>query len=535
MHQALPTAKLLEESIPETIRTKYKLPSIADCITQLHFPDNGDTITHAQRRLAFEEGLVQQLAVELHKQALRKLAAPSIPKEEEYQLRELESKLPFNLTRGQQDALLSIFHDLQYKHPMNRLLQGDVGSGKTIVALLAARAVTAAGYQVALLAPTEILAKQHYDSLLNQLEILGIKKEKVGLLTRNFRYIANTPVTKKQFLEHVQDVSDLLIIGTHALLQEEATFSNLGLVIIDEQHRFGIAQRQALIAPTKAKHSTKRQKNRRYPHLLSMSATPIPRTAALALFGDLEISTIQELPKKRLPIKTWLVPEEKRTGAYGFIKTQIAQGRQAFIITPLVEDSASQQTKAAKTEFLRLKQSIFPEYRLDLLYGSMKGPDKDAVMLKFKQQQTDILVATSVIEIGIDFPNANVIIIEDADKFGLAQLHQLRGRVGRGTEQSYCFLFSNTETSHERLELFAKTRDGFKLATYDLATRGFGSLFGNTNQTGFSFKYGQLLNFEILHTARKAAQELTRSSPSLKKYPLLEYRVRSTLKDIHLE
>ncbi|MBL8031186.1 MAG: DEAD/DEAH box helicase, partial [Candidatus Doudnabacteria bacterium] len=325
-----------------------------------------------------------------------------------------------------------------------------------------------------------------------------------------------------------------LVIGTHTLLEDTVSVKQLALVIIDEQHRFGVEQRRSLSTIQSPRLNKKKSTQKWYPHLLSMSATPIPRTAALAVYGDLKISTIDELPKNRLPIKTWIVPETKRAGAYDFIKKEIAAGRQAFIITPLVEESEKIQAKSVKIEFNRLQNTVFPELKLGLIHGGLKGAEKDAAMLAFKNKITDILVATSVIEIGIDIPNASLILIEGAERFGLAQLHQLRGRVGRGQHQSYCLLFSEVSSSQERLSLFARTTNGFTLAEYDLKTRGFGSLFG-TSQSGFQFKYGQYLTLAILETAKKAAQQLTAVDPRLKGYPLLQSAVLPLSQELHME
>ncbi len=536
VYTVLPAAEQLSEPIPFSILERYSLPDIAATVQRLHFPENQNEVLEAQTRLAFEESLIQQLAVEKHKLQLKTLAAPSIQTNIEY-IKSLIAGLQFTLTDGQKKALWEVLQDLEYKHPMNRLLQGDVGSGKTIVALLAALQVIQQGFQVVLLAPTEVLAKQHFDGIMRQYTSFGLHSSAIGLFTRNFHLVGTEIATKKQSTALLHEGKVSLIIGTHALLEEAVSFKNLAFIIIDEQHRFGVSQRKTLLNRTL--HETDgRQKSEAQgqwvPHLLSMSATPIPRTAALALYGDLEISTIDELPKDRLPIKTWIVPEAKRTGAYEFIQKEIVHGRQAFIITPLVEESEKLQIKSAKAEFLRLQKEVFPKLRLGIVHGALKGTEKDSAMLAFKNQETDILVATSVIEIGIDIPNATVIIIEGADRFGLAQLHQLRGRVGRGPHQSYCFLFSDTETSIERLDFFARTKDGFSLAEYDMNTRGFGSLFG-TNQTGFDFKYGQYLTTEVLANARRSAQELIAQDPELLQYSELSKLTTPLSKNLHLE
>lgn len=522
------------ESIPVAIRSTYDILDIPTTIRELHFPSSPELLARAKTRLAFEESFIQQLAVEQHRLSLQALAAPSITTDIDY-IKSRLAELPYSLTNGQKKALWQILQDLEHKHPMNLLLQGDVGSGKTIVALLAALQVIQNGYQVALLAPTEVLAKQHFESITAQLKQFDLPTLKVGLLTSNFQSIGSRASTKAGLQKQLSQGTLQLIIGTHALLEDAVAFKQLALVVIDEQHRFGVEQRRTLTniqSPAFTKNNKSKQKW--YPHLLSMSATPIPRTAALALYGDLQITTIDELPKDRLPIKTWVVPETKRAGAYEFIRKEIAAGRQAFIITPLVEESEKIQAKSVKAEFERLQRTVFPQLKLGLVHGALKGKEKDAAMLDFKNKITNILVATSVIEVGVDIPNAALILIEGAERFGLAQLHQLRGRVGRGPHQSYCLLFSEVNHSLERLELFARTTNGFSLAEYDLKTRGFGSLFG-TSQSGFHFKYGQYLTMSILETAKKAAQQLTASDVKLKNYPLLQSVALPLSKELHME
>lgn len=533
IHASLVATSQFEDTIPAAIRSTYDILDIPTTIRELHFPTNPELLTQAKTRLAFEESFIQQLAVEQHRLSLRALAAPSITTDIEYVKSRL-AKLPFSLTDGQKKALWQILQDLEHKHPMNLLLQGDVGSGKTIVALLAALQVIQNGYQVALLVPTEVLAKQHFESITAQLQQFGSSTLKVGLLTSNFQSIGTRISTKTGLQKQLSQGTLQLVIGTHALLEDAVAFKQLALVVIDEQHRFGVEQRRTLTNIQSPNSTQNKQTQKWYPHFLSMTATPIPRTAALALYGDLQIAAIDELPKNRLPIKTWVVPETKRAGAYEFIQKEITAGRQAFIITPLVEESEKIQAKSVKAEFERLQRTVFPQLKLGLIHGALKGKEKDAAMLDFKNKKTDILVATSVIEVGIDIPNANLILIEGAERFGLAQLHQLRGRVGRGPHQSYCLLFSEVNHSLERLELFARTTNGFSLAEYDLKTRGFGSLFG-TSQSGFHFKYGQYLTMGILETAKKAAQQLTADDVKLKNYPLLQSMVLPLSKELHME
>ena len=547
--QALPHANKLADIIPSEVRNEFKILPVTEAITQLHFPSNTQILEQAKLRMIFEEVFIQQLAVEQHKLMLKKLAAPSIKPNIDL-IKKFLGTLPFQLTDGQKKALWQILQDLEHKHPMNRLLQGDVGSGKTLVALATTLNVVDAGLQVALLAPTEILARQHYESFKMRLKTFhspgqGGRKLRVGLLTRNFHEMDGVNVTKKDFLKQLSAGKINILIGTHAVLQSTVNFKNLALVIIDEQHRFGVKQRGLLLKTTTSGYPTPfsdgRQKkeygnNQRTSHLLSMSATPIPRTLALSIYSDLEVSTLTELPRGRQTIITKIIAENSRQEAYNFIKKEILAGRQAFVITPLVEESEKIQIKSVKAEFERLRKEVFQDFTVGLVYGSMKGSDKDAAMNAFANKEYNILIATSVIEIGIDIPNATVMVIEGADRFGLAQLHQLRGRVGRGKHQSYCMLFTDTlnEKTLERLNFFASSNDGFKLAQVDLEQRGFGSLFGQ-EQTGFNFKFSKYLTLQVLETAKRAASELTTKYPDLQTYPMLKEKVSPLLNAIHLE
>lgn len=521
----LPLAAELPELIPASILERFNLPDLPETIRQLHFPDREQDIERARQRIIFEEVLIQQLAVRQRQRLLEKIPAPAIPQNISL-IKDFLATLPFTLTAGQKQALWHIVQDLAQSKPMNRLLEGDVGSGKTLVALLAMLETAAEGFQTCLLAPTEILAKQHYDTFSKYLlgnSALGTGL-RIGLLTGKYRLLNNAIVPKHELTQASAKKFPNILIGTHALLHESAQFHNLGLVVIDEQHRFGVEQRSLLL-----------QKNRQ-PHLLSMSATPIPRTLALAFYGDLAVSALTELPKGRKKIETQVIAEAQREKAYAFIKKELRTGRQAFIITPRVEESDTSQVKSVKQEFKRLSSDIFPEFKLGLLYGSMKSKDKEAAMDAFNGGALDVLVATSIIEIGIDVPNATVMLIEGAERFGLAQLHQLRGRVGRSESQSYCFLFLTDETStaQQRLVQFAGSTDGFKLAELDLQQRGMGSLFG-VNQSGFDFRFPQFLTLKALKMGREAASALTHRDPELKQNPELKALVAPLIKQIHLE
>ncbi|HEX7475904.1 MAG TPA: ATP-dependent DNA helicase RecG, partial [Dehalococcoidales bacterium] len=425
------------------------------------------------------------------------------------------SSLPYQLTGGQNKALRDILDDLQKTIPMSRLLQGEVGSGKTVVATAALILLVEEGFQGALMAPTEILAGQHFNTIRKVMGQVG-KEEGEGNIFRYSGFL-DKPLTvalligdlsqlkKQKVQQKIEDGEIDIVIGTHALIQKDVNYKRLGLVIVDEQHRFGVEQRSAL-----------RQKGTN-PHVLVMTATPIPRTLALTLYGDLDLSVIDELPPGRQTIKTkWLKPEQ-RESAYQFIRRQVGNGRQAFIICPLVEESEAVQAKAAVAEYEQLSHSVFPDLRLGLLHGRMSATDKDAVMQKFNTGELDILVSTPVVEVGIDVPNATVMLIESADRFGLSQLHQFRGRVGRGPEQSYCMLLAEnpSEISQARLDLIEKIQNGFILAEEDLKLRGPGEFFG-TRQSGLpDLKMARLSDTALLELARGEAIRLFKIDPDL--------------------
>jgi ATP-dependent DNA helicase RecG len=373
---------------------------------------------------------------------------------------------------------------------------------------------------------TEILAKQHYDTFLQTDFGMG---QKAALLTSQLQLIAKEASTPSAVRHALREGTSSLLFGTHAVLNKKVQFKRLGLVVIDEQHRFGVEQRATLLQEPKSAKTL-------VPHLLSMTATPIPRTLALSVYGDLSLSTLRELPRGRQPIKTTVVNETDRSTAYAFIQDQLTQGRQAFIITPLVEESERLAVKSAKLERERLQKTVFPTYSVGLLYGGMKGAEKEAVMKKFNEGSIHILVATSVIEIGIDVPNATVILIEGADRFGLAQLHQLRGRVGRGVHSSYCMLFSDSqnEETNARLQRFSQTTDGFALAEIDLAERGFGSMFGN-KQTGYEFTFSQFLSLSVLQLAKRAAEESEKENSTVLRDAEIQAGIKNLLQNIHLE
>ncbi len=600
----LPLADQLEDIIPDTITKSEGLMSYKESITQLHFPENMEKFGEAQKRQNFEEIFFTQLLAQKQKLLNEQKGAFPIPFDQEL-IKTFVSGLPFELTAEQKKAAWDILQDMEKSSPMNRLLEGDVGSGKTLVSFIAALQAIQKGLQVALLCPTEVLAKQHHESALKYLvEKKPFFNCRSILYTQTYSLINRKEKTKKELLQELQDGMPGLYIGTHALLEEKVNFKKLALVIIDEQHRFGVEQRGTLLRgfhadPTKKRsHADNDSVTHKVPHLLSMSATPIPRTLKLAFVGELDISQIRQKPAERKPIITKLVTDENRNKAYEFIKEQIQKGRQAFVITPLIEENETSDIKSAKTEVLNL-QKIFAELSqkppsspftasfpslegsgqalpaealakaggvlIGLLHGKMKSKEKEQVMQDFLDNKIQILVSTSVVEVGVDVPNASVMVIEGAERFGLSQLHQFRGRVGRAEHQSYCFLFTTENSitpkppltlrggeiaetpsfskrgpgrvivqneSLDRLTSFTKTRNGFELAEIDLKQRGFGKLFGET-QSGFDYKYFNPDYIALIPKARQEARKLLEDDLELKNYPLLQQKLKGQA--VHFE
>jgi ATP-dependent DNA helicase RecG len=493
----------LPDFLPESVREHAGLLSLAKAIEQIHFPDNQNLLEAAQRRLAFDEFFLIQMGALRARQIWRRRPGRAISADSSL-LEPYRSSLPFELTQAQEKALSEILADMGQAEPMNRLLQGDVGSGKTAVAAAGMWAAACNDGQAALMAPTEILAEQHYRGLSTLYKGLQCPHRerplRIALLTGSVKQ------SEKEAIQADVAVGEIdIAIGTHALVQDTVSFSRLALVVIDEQHRFGVRQRAAL-----------RQKGFQ-PHVLVMSATPIPRSLALTLYGDLDLSVIDELPPGRQTIATrWLKPRE-RERAYSFLRRQVEEGRQGFIICPLVEESDSLDAKAAVEEHTRLQTAIFPDLRLGLLHGRMKGEEKEAVMRAFHDGELDILVSTSVVEVGIDVPNATVMLVEGAERFGLAQLHQFRGRVGRGEHRSYCLLVSDAATGDaaERLRVLEDSQDGFVLAEKDLELRGPGDFLG-TRQSGLpKLRMAQLSDLRTLELARAEAIRLFEADPEL--------------------
>jgi ATP-dependent DNA helicase RecG len=499
----LPTE--LPDPLPEEVRLRLGLPSRYAALMATHFPPSDTPVealnafaTPAQRRLIFEEAFTFQMGV-LARRHTAGLEEKPMPVRVDDRIRDsARAVLPFRLTNGQKQALKEIVEDLQQPRPMNRLLQGDVGAGKTIVALLAALVAMENGLQVAFMAPTEILAEQHFANIVR---LLQPSRFRVALLTGS-----TAKAARREQLAEVQSGALDLVVGTHALVTGDVTFKQLGLVVIDEQHRFGVLQRAMLRA--KGLH----------PDVLVMTATPIPRTLALTAYGDLDVSSIRELPAGRLPILTTARPESRRDEMYAFMRAQLDAGRQAYVIYPLVEESAKVDLKAATEMADHLAAEIFPAYKVGLLHGRMKADAKDRVMKAFLAGELQILVSTTVVEVGVDVPNASVMIVEHAERFGLSQLHQLRGRVGRADHQSYCFLlyqYPLSEDARERLKAMTDTTDGFDIAERDLRLRGPGDFFG-TRQAGVpTFRMIDLVrDREVLDTAqREAAQWFAKALP----------------------
>lgn len=510
----LPVAKQIKDPLPATIRKQYGLIKLRDAIANIHFPDNREILAHARRRLVFDEFFYLQLGfLERRQQFKQTQTSATFNPQGEIIQRFSTGILPFQLTNAQKRVINEILQDLQSSTPMNRLVQGDVGSGKTIVAVFAVLAAIQSGYQAALMAPTEVLAEQHYRKLISWFNLLHLPVE---LLT------GSTKTAKRREIHSQLETGELpLLVGTHALIQDPVNFYKLGLVVIDEQHRFGVQQRARLLAKGQS------------PHVLTMTATPIPRTLALTLHGDLDVSQIDELPPGRQAIQTKALTGKQRSQVYDLIRREIAQGRQAYVIFPLIEESEKLDVRAAVEEHQRLSDVIFPEFQVGLLHGRMSSADKDAALNAFRDNQTQIIVSTTVIEVGVDVPNATVMLIENAERFGLSQLHQLRGRVGRGSQKSFCFLMSSStnQDSQQRLAVLEQSQDGFFISEMDMRFRGPGEVLG-TRQSGLpDFALASLVeDQEVLNLARDAAEKIMLADknlnglPSLKKELVVRYQ-----------
>jgi len=533
--------KELSDSLPEKIIQQHKLLSLEKALWQIHFPDSKKLAKKAKERFSFEELFILSLVVLRERMKLAREKAIAISLNLEI-IKKFVNSLPFKLTNAQKKSAWQILKDLEKQHPMNRLLEGDVGSGKTVVAVMAALNVCGAGYQVAFMAPTEILANQHFREIK---KLLKSFKLKIGLLTGKESRLNNRKISRKKLLEKIKGSGIDILIGTHALIQEKVKFSKLALVILDEQHRFGVKQRACLCQGTGSQAKL-------IPHLLSMTATPIPRTLALTVYGDLDLSLIDEMPKGRKKVITKIIPPLKRKGAYDFIGKEVKRGRQVFVICPRIEPANNDEqrtksnkkglmswadVKAVKEEYEKLSKKIFPDLKVKMLHGKMKTEEKEKIMKGFKAGSTNILVSTSVVEVGIDVPNATVMMIEGAERFGLAQLHQFRGRVGRGNHQSFCFLFTDSPArkTNQRLKALISSENGFKLAEKDLEIRGPGE-FSGSRQWGIpDLSMASLKDVFLVEKTRNTAKEILSEDPELKKYPLLRQRLKIFRERIHLE
>ena len=536
----------IPDPLPEKTKKEYKLLSIEKALWQIHFPDSRVLAKKALERFSFEELFFLELFVLRERMKIAQQPAASIPLNLKF-LKNFVSQLPFNLTGAQKKSLWQVLKDLEKTRPMNRLLEGEVGSGKTVVAMTAALSVNKAGYQTAFMAPTEILAKQHFKTIsafFNRPDTF-MYSVTIGLLTGKENKIwsrgKTTKVSRKKFLEKVRGEIDILI-GTHALIQDKVKFKKLVLVILDEQHRFGVEQR-ARLCQNKGGQAL-------IPHLLSMTATPIPRTLSLTIYGDLDLSLIDELPKGRKKIITKVVAPKERQKTYDFIRKEVKKGRRVFVICPRIETENRKQkienrknvlswaeVKAVKEEYQKLSKKIFPDLKVGMLHGKMKPEEKEKIMSAFAKGRINLLVSTSVVEVGIDVPLATVMMIEGAERFGLAQLHQFRGRVGRSKYQSYCFLLTDSpaQKTRQRLKALISSDNGFELAEKDLEIRGPGD-FSGSRQWGIpDIVMVSLKNIFLVEKTRKTAKEILEESPQLKKYPLTRDRLKEFGEKVHLE
>jgi len=522
----------LDDPIPESILKTYHLPSLKSALIFIHAPKKLSDAEAARKRFSFEEIFFIQLARLKERKEHDNHHSFGI-KISEKELNNFLSIFPFKLTSAQKKAIEHIINDFSKQSAMSRLLEGDVGSGKTAVAVTASYAAVKNGYQVAYMAPTEILAQQHFQSFINYFSQLRLTT-KIGLITssecKKYPSKVNpkeaTPISRAQLLKWTANGEIPILIGTHSLIQKSVKFKNLALVIIDEQHRFGTRQRAVLA----------KEKSDKIPHLLSMTATPIPRTLALTIYSDLDLSLLDEMPPGRQKIITEIIPPNQRHKSYEKIREEINNGRQAYVICPLIE-TGKIETKNVTDEAKRLKKEVFPEFEIGVLHGRILPKEKEKILRDFRNNKIHILVSTSVIEVGVDVPNATIILIEGAERFGLAQLHQLRGRVMRSNHQSYCFIFTdaNSNKTGERLNALVSAKNGFELAEYDLQFRGPGELSG-ARQWGISdIGMEALKNIKMVEAARLEAQKIIREDLELKKYPLVLEQLKSQDKNIHFE
>ena len=506
MKNIRPIMDFLPETLPENIIRRQKLVSRSEAVKFLHAPKTHEEISRGRERLAFEELFEMILAAQFNKQEQTRLTGWNIPFNKSV-VKNFVDQLPFPLTNAQRRAAWQILQDLESDHPMNRLLQGDVGSGKTVVAGLVAAEVAKAGFQTAIMAPTEILAQQHAKTLDELLSPFGVS---VALLTGHVKGAA-----RNQLLDNLASGNIDVVVGTHALIQEKVAYHKLGFAVIDEQHRFGVKQRQALL-----------EKSDFMPHLLSMTATPIPRSLALTLYGELDISILDELPSGRQPIQTKIWSPASAPKLYESIENELAKGRQAYVICPLIDDNPDNDKKSVEAEYNKLSKTIFSHRRVGLLHGKLPVEEKAEVMQKFADGKLDMLVSTTVVEVGVNVPNATVMLIENADNFGLSQLHQLRGRVGRGKHKSFCHLMmSGHDKPSQRLREIEKSQDGFYLAEVDLKLRGPGEIYGKMQHGDLNLKIASLADTALIARAQTEAERFVKEGQDLLQYNHLAHAV----------
>jgi ATP-dependent DNA helicase RecG len=506
--QVVPAIQQLPESLPSWIVADYKLMSRAEAVLAIHFPESSEHLAEARRRLGFEEVFELILASLLTKAEIQVEQSPPVTFDEAV-AKDFVAHLPFTLTTAQRKVVWQIYQDMELGRPMNRLVEGDVGSGKTLVAAMAALMVLHHGHQVAFMAPTELLARQHAENLYKALEPVGLGHF-VGLLVGGLK-----PEQKQTARQHIASGAIKLIVGTHALIQETVDMHNLELIVIDEQHRFGVEQRKTLMA--KAGHM---------PHVLSLTATPIPRSLALTLYGELDISILDSKPAGRQPIITRICSPNSRAQLNEEIKQELLAGRQMFTVCPLITDSSQLDLNSVEKIYEQFSKQDFKEFRIGLLHGKMKAEDKNTVMQRFVDRELDILVSTTVIEVGVDVPNATIMLIEGAERFGLAQAHQLRGRVGRGGHQGYCYLMmSDSGQPSKRLRALEQSNDGFQLAELDLELRGPGAIYGQAQHGELDLRIASLSDSRLLADARQAAETFMNTGENLVQYSELHGRV----------
>ncbi|MCD6471055.1 ATP-dependent DNA helicase RecG [bacterium] len=533
IRKVIPLAQKVSDWLPRFIKTKYNLINLTTALEQIHFPFDKNWLEKAKHRLKFDELFLLQIKTQLIRQKIKEKNALSI-RFKSKKTQEFVKNLPFKLTNAQRKCAWEIIRDIEKNQPMNRLLEGDVGSGKTVVAVIAILNVALNKYQTAYMTPTEILAQQQFQNISEMLKQYEIN---IALLTRGISIISKKGVikksSKKELIEKIKKNEIDVVIGTHTLIQKKIKFANLAFVIIDEQHRFGVEQRAKLI-----KQTTKVFKQKNFsPHFLSMTATPIPRSLALTVYGDLDISIIDELPKNRKTIITKIVKHRELKQTYQFIREEIKKGRQAFVICPLIDPSDKLGVKSVKEEYEKLKGTIFPDLNISILHGKLKAKEKEKIMKEFLENKINILISTTVVEVGIDIPNASIMFVEGADRFGLAQLYQLRGRVGRSKWQSYCFLVPEnpSEKARKRLNAVLKAKNGLELAELDLKMRGPGEIFG-TEQSGYleSLKIAKLSDIQIIKETQEVVKNLSWNTLE-KKYPELFEKIRQEIKISHLD